>query len=294
MLLAFMAWGVVMPRLAKAGLHARHMITWGLPSSMLVLGLIVVLGPAAGAGHWALWCVLSTCVSLSQPAVAQAFPPAWAGRALSAFNLVIFGGVFCLQWGIGLVIDALGAHGLDARGLVPGRAGPVRAVLHAGAGVVPVAAAPNGHNAGRIGTQMTTVLIIAHAPLASALRAVAQHAYPDCAADVQALDVPRDASAEQVEAEARALLARQADAETLVFTDVFGATPCRGAHAAAGQPARARGGRRQRADAVAHAVLRHQRAAGCAGGACRGRRHAGRDAGDRVAAAEPGRQGRTQ
>jgi predicted MFS family arabinose efflux permease len=111
MLVAFMAWGLVMPRLARAGLHARHMITWGLPASMLVLAMIVLLGPAAGAWHWALWCVLSTCVSLSQPAVAQAFPSAWAGRALSAFNLVIFGGVFCLQWGIGLVIDALGAIG---------------------------------------------------------------------------------------------------------------------------------------------------------------------------------------
>lgn len=111
MLLAFMVWGVAMPRLAKAGLHARHIIAWGLPSSMLVLGLIVALGPAAGAWHWALWCVLSTCVSLSQPAVAQAFPAAWAGRALSAFNLLIFGGVFCLQWGIGLVIDVLGAWG---------------------------------------------------------------------------------------------------------------------------------------------------------------------------------------
>ena len=54
---------------------------------------------------------------------------------------------------------------------------------------------------------MTTVLIIAHAPLASALRAVAQHAYPDGAADVQSLDVPRDATAEQVEADARALIA---------------------------------------------------------------------------------------
>lgn len=111
MLVAFMAWGMVMPRLVRSGLSAQHLITWGLPASFLVLGLILVLGPAAGPWHWALWCVLSTCVSLSQPAVAQAFPPAWAGRALSAFNLVIFGGVFCLQWGIGLTIDALGELG---------------------------------------------------------------------------------------------------------------------------------------------------------------------------------------
>jgi MFS family permease len=111
MLFAFMAWGVVMPRLAQAGVHARHIITWGLPASLLVLGVIVMRGPQAGTWHWALWCVLSTCVSLSQPAVAHAFPAAWAGRALSAFNLVIFGGVFCLQWGIGLAIEALGARG---------------------------------------------------------------------------------------------------------------------------------------------------------------------------------------
>jgi len=60
-----------------------------------------------------LWCVLSTSVSLGQPAVAQAFPQAWAGRALSAFNLVIFSGVFCLQWGIGLAIDALAGLGFS-------------------------------------------------------------------------------------------------------------------------------------------------------------------------------------
>lgn len=111
MLLAFMSWGVTMPRLDRAGLRAHHVITWGLPFSLLMLGLIVMRGQAAGAWHWAAWCVLSSCVTLSQPAVGQAFPPAWTGRALSAFNLVIFGGVFCLQWGIGLAIDALAALG---------------------------------------------------------------------------------------------------------------------------------------------------------------------------------------
>jgi MFS family permease len=111
MLFAFMAWGVFMPHLARAGVQAQHLIAWGLPLSMLVLGVIVWLGPAAGAAHWALWCVLSTIVSLSQPAVAQAFPAVWAGRALSAFNLVIFGGVFCLQWGIGVAIDVLRGAG---------------------------------------------------------------------------------------------------------------------------------------------------------------------------------------
>lgn len=116
MLLAFMSWGVVMPRLARRGLHARHMVTWGVPLSVLALAAIVLLGARAGALHWALWCVLSTCVTLSQPFVAQSFPSAWAGRALSAFNLVVFSGVFCLQWGIGLAIDAFAALGASHGG----------------------------------------------------------------------------------------------------------------------------------------------------------------------------------
>lgn len=73
---------------------------------------------------------------------------------------------------------------------------------------------------------MPGLLIIAHAPLASALRAVAEHVYPDCAMSLAALDVPSDAPIEQVEAEAAALLARIGTSETLILTDVFGATPC--------------------------------------------------------------------
>lgn len=76
---------------------------------------------------------------------------------------------------------------------------------------------------------MTTVLILAHAPLASALRAVAQHAFPDCAAQLQAQDVAADASPEQVVQQARALLAAQPGESALVLTDAVGATPCNAA-----------------------------------------------------------------
>jgi hypothetical protein len=59
-----------------------------------------------------MWCVCTSVVSLSQPALGQAFPAALAGRALSAFNLVIFAGVFSLQWSIGLALDVLRERGL--------------------------------------------------------------------------------------------------------------------------------------------------------------------------------------
>ena len=42
------------------------------------------------------------------------FPAALAGRALSAYNLVVFLGVFVLQWTIGLGVDFFSNAGLPA------------------------------------------------------------------------------------------------------------------------------------------------------------------------------------
>jgi predicted MFS family arabinose efflux permease len=112
MLCTFWSWGMLNPWLARRGLTTERLIAAGLPLSFLVLGAIIILGPAAGAAAWALFCMSSTFVSLAQPAVGMAFPAALAGRALSAFNLVIFAGIFVVQWGIGLMIDGLAAIGL--------------------------------------------------------------------------------------------------------------------------------------------------------------------------------------
>jgi len=114
MLLAFLAWGFAMPQLARRAWSVDRLIMLGVPLSLLLLFGAVLLGPQAGAAWWAAWCVSCTFVSLSQPALAQVFPAAAAGRALSAFNLVIFLGVFFVQWGIGLTIDALRSFGWPA------------------------------------------------------------------------------------------------------------------------------------------------------------------------------------
>ncbi len=111
MLVTFAAWGAGMPLLVRRGWTAPRLMTWGVPLALLLLALNIVLGPAAQAGHWAAWCVACTAVSVSQPAVGAAFPAAQAGRALSAFNLVIFSGVFSVQWGVGLAVDALRSLG---------------------------------------------------------------------------------------------------------------------------------------------------------------------------------------
>jgi PTS system mannose-specific IIA component len=72
----------------------------------------------------------------------------------------------------------------------------------------------------------TGILIIAHAPLASALRACVLHVYPDVGDGVVALDVPPSENPEITRAAAKALLSRFDTPQALVLTDVFGATPC--------------------------------------------------------------------
>lgn len=112
MLVAFLTWGWLMPVLTRWGLRVQTLITWGVMVNLALLSLILWLGPDAGAAHWMLWCASASVVSLAQPALAQVFPVHMAGRALSAFNLVVFVGVFVLQWGIGASIDAFRATGV--------------------------------------------------------------------------------------------------------------------------------------------------------------------------------------
>ena len=74
------------------------------------------------------------------------------------------------------------------------------------------------------------ILLIAHAPLAQALRECALHVFADCGSDVSVLDVPADERPEDTLRTARVLLAQSGAERTLVMTDVFGATPSNVAH----------------------------------------------------------------
>ena len=114
MLLNYWAWGWLNPKLALRGWDAVRLMKLGLPISLCALPLAAwvatdstVLGLAV-IPIWLVWItyfVRSSFVSLAQPAVGMAFPSHMAGRALTAYNLVIFLGVFWMQWGIGLAID---------------------------------------------------------------------------------------------------------------------------------------------------------------------------------------------
>jgi len=72
----------------------------------------------------------------------------------------------------------------------------------------------------------TALLIVAHTPLASALRDCVLHVYPEAAAAVVAVDVQADDPPALSEQHVRGALQHLHSTHALVLTDVFGATPC--------------------------------------------------------------------
>jgi hypothetical protein len=111
MLVTFWGWGMLNPHLARRGWPATRLMAWGVPLSLLALGVNIALGGSCGWLGWAVFCISSSVMGLAQPAVGMAFRASLAGRALSGYNLVIFSGVFTVQWGIGLLVDAFQSSG---------------------------------------------------------------------------------------------------------------------------------------------------------------------------------------
>jgi MFS family permease len=127
MLFTFWLWGTLNPWLVRKNISSDKLMIFGLPTSFIVLAIIIIAAnatstPANGIFDtvlsslsihsgvmWAVYFVACSFMALSQPAIAMAFPAELAGRALSAFNLVLFAGVFVMQWGIGLLIDGFKA-----------------------------------------------------------------------------------------------------------------------------------------------------------------------------------------
>jgi mannose PTS system EIIA component len=76
---------------------------------------------------------------------------------------------------------------------------------------------------------VNAILIIAHAPLAHALRQCALHVFPDCGQHVSAIDVQPNLPPEETLSMARIAMDQLSRVQgvkgVLVLTDIFGATP---------------------------------------------------------------------
>lgn len=111
-----LAWGTprYLSHQGSQGWSVTRVITFGLAGAITTQIMIVVC-PLPWT--WILWIVLAvfvTVTTLVQTSVSLSFPPELAGRANSAFNLLLFIGAFVMQWGIGLLIDAFKMHGISS------------------------------------------------------------------------------------------------------------------------------------------------------------------------------------
>jgi len=70
------------------------------------------------------------------------------------------------------------------------------------------------------------IFIIAHAPLATALRQCVLHVFPEAATSLAVFDVQPNMPADETLAAASMTLTMLDKKRTLVLTDLFGATPC--------------------------------------------------------------------
>ncbi len=111
LLLAYLLLGWAAPRLLRRGWNVHKVIGIGLVCMVAVqCAMVATSAPLA----WLLWPALALFVpvtTLAQAHVGLAFPAALAGRANSAYNLMLFIGAFATQWGFGLVIDAFKQQG---------------------------------------------------------------------------------------------------------------------------------------------------------------------------------------
>lgn len=116
MLAGFLFMGFFATALVRRGIRLEHVYLGAMAAAVASLGSLTLF-PTQG-GDW-LWPVLGACFSLSNIAyslVALAFPVTLSGRANTALNLMAFAGAFGLQWGFGVLVDALQAGGWAADG----------------------------------------------------------------------------------------------------------------------------------------------------------------------------------
>jgi hypothetical protein len=105
--------GWLMPRLEARGIGMDRVILVG---TLLVILVELAIASTQATWAWGLWLVLaivSTFYTTVQTHVSLSFPAAVTGRAYTAYNLLIFSGMFLAQWLFGVVIDLYKAVGAD-------------------------------------------------------------------------------------------------------------------------------------------------------------------------------------
>lgn len=97
------------------GLSLARLFVPGFGAIAILLPVAIVWTAPESRWLWAVLAVGVPATAMLQTHVALGFPRQVAGRAYTAFNLVVFVGAFAVQWGLGLAIDLFEAVGVNAR-----------------------------------------------------------------------------------------------------------------------------------------------------------------------------------
>jgi predicted MFS family arabinose efflux permease len=101
--------GSLASRLARRGIHARHLFATGF--ALNAIALAGIWAEAAGTCLWfGLYGLGASVNVLSFTVLNEGFGRELTGRVNTAMNLMMFAGSFAMQWGIGLIVDAARAH----------------------------------------------------------------------------------------------------------------------------------------------------------------------------------------
>ena len=115
-MVGYLLLGLFGARLALRGVHARHLFAAGFALNIVALACIV----AQFRGGYLWWSLLGLGAAvniLAFTVLNESFGRSLAGRANTTLNLMMFGGSFVTQWGIGIVAEfARTLGGLDAAG----------------------------------------------------------------------------------------------------------------------------------------------------------------------------------
>ena len=123
MLFTYIGIGLLSTRLARRGIPPIALFGTGIGLSIVMLALIASEALPATRTLWVAYGICAGFGTLGYSLTAAGFPLALAGRATTAYNLLVFAGGFGAQWGMGLLIDGLVARGLDAPGSLRGAFG---------------------------------------------------------------------------------------------------------------------------------------------------------------------------
>ena len=112
LLSGYLLLGWLAPRRARDPVESARLVMVGAGLTLVLQAAIVAwTAPAA----WLLWPLLAMCastLSLILSTLSLSFPAAVAGRANTTYNLLVFGGSFLIQWGLGAAIDLFREAGL--------------------------------------------------------------------------------------------------------------------------------------------------------------------------------------